>query len=260
MKIEKIINHIVYWMQQYVKNSNMKGFIIGVSGGIDSAIVSVLAAKTGKKVLVLEMPIHQKIDQVNRANEHIDWLKKKFHNVNSLRVDLTSVFDELQKTFNIQKQKSIELYLANTRSRLRMLTLYYYGGINGYLITGTGNKIEDFGVGFFTKYGDGGVDISPIADLLKSHIYKIGEYLEIIESIQNAIPTDGLWNDNRSDEDQIGATYNELEWAMNKEKQLNKTKLTKRQKEILKIYNQFNQSMQHKISPIPICQIPKEYF
>lgn len=264
MKIKETVDYIVTWLNSYAETYNMNGFIVGISGGIDSAVVSTLTAKTKKKVLVLEMPIHQNICEINRVNEHIFWLKKNFTNVDFIQIDLTFIFDEIKKIFNITNiqneeiKKLIDLGLANTRSRLRMLTLYYYATINKFLVTGTGNKVEDFGIGFFTKYGDGGVDISPIGDLLKSQVYKVGKYLEIVKSIQNAIPTDGLWNDYRSDEDQIGLTYSELEWAMNIKSELKK--LNNNQKRILTIYKRLRESMQHKINPIPICKIPKAYF
>ncbi|CAG0908001.1 unnamed protein product, partial [Cyprideis torosa] len=191
----------------------MKGFVVGVSGGIDSAVVSTLAAKTGMKTIILEMPIRQKQDQVNRAQEHINYLTSNFSNVEGLRVDLTPTFDVFQQTVDVDESKftAENLALANSRARLRMLTLYYYGQINGLLVTGTGNKVEDFGVGFFTKYGDGGVDISPIADLLKSEVYQVAKELQIAESIQKAMPTDGLWDVDRTDEDQMGASYPELD-------------------------------------------------
>lgn len=262
MQTEKIINHIVSWLSSYVENARMNGFVIGVSGGIDSAVVSTLAAKTGKPTLVLEMPIHQEENQVSRAQNHIVWLEKNFPNVNSQRVDLTQTFEQIKSSFLINDEideHKLFLSLANTRSRLRMTTLYYFGGINGFLVTGTGNKVEDFGVGFFTKYGDGGVDISPIADLLKSQVYLLAKELNIIEEIQNAIPTDGLWNDNRSDEDQMGATYPELEWSMSVYKDKKPEDFEGRQKEVLEIFLKLNKAVQHKINPIPVCEIPKDY-
>jgi NAD+ synthase len=182
--------------------------------------------------------------------------------VNSQRVDLTQTFEQIKYSFLINDEideHKLFLSLANTRSRLRMTTLYYFGGINGFLVTGTGNKVEDFGVGFFTKYGDGGVDISPIADLLKSQVYLLAKELNIIEEIQNAIPTDGLWNDNRSDEDQMGATYPELEWSMSVYKDKKPEDFEGRQKEVLEIFLKLNKAVQHKINPIPVCEIPKDY-
>ncbi len=261
MQSEKIINHIVNWLKDYAQNSGMKGFVVGVSGGIDSAVVSMLAAKTGLKVLLLEMPIRQKEDQVNRAQDHIEDLKSKFSNVEGFRVDLTPTFDTFQKTVDVKDQDfpAEQLALANSRSRLRMLTLYYYGQIHGLLVTGTGNKVEDFGVGFFTKYGDGGVDISPIADLYKTQIYELARHLDIIESIQKAIPTDGLWDVERTDEQQIGATYPELEWAMEQDQSLTPDHFEGRQREVFEKYQKMHRATLHKINPIPICDIPEEY-
>lgn len=261
MQTQKVIDHIVTWLKDYATKANSKGFVVGVSGGIDSAVVSVLAAKTGLQTLVLEMPIRQKADQVDRAQDHIDFLKTNFLNVEGFRVDLTPTFESFEKITEGYKDESPSKNLAeaNTRSRLRMVTLYYYGQINGLLVTGTGNKVEDFGVGFFTKYGDGGVDISPIADLYKTQIYEIAKELGILESIQIAKPTDGLWEVERSDEDQIGATYPELEWAMEQQK-AGKTAFDfdGRQKEVIEIYLRFNKATQHKMNPIPVCKIPEE--
>ncbi|MCB9202958.1 MAG: NAD(+) synthase [Flavobacteriales bacterium] len=261
MNTTKVIEHIVSWLNNYVENAKMNGFIVGVSGGIDSAVVSTLAAKTGKPTLVLEMPIHQEENQVHRSSQHIAWLERNFPNVSSKKIDLTSTFDEMKESFSISDatEHTINLSLANTRSRLRMTTLYFFGGIHGYLVTGTGNKVEDFGVGFFTKYGDGGVDISPIADLLKTQVYELAKELGIVESIQKAVPTDGLWGDNRSDEDQMGATYPELEWAMSVYKDKVPNDFSGRQKEVLEIFNRLNKATQHKINPIPVCEIPEEF-
>ena len=169
---------------------------------------------TGINTLCLNMPIRQKEEQYNRANNHINWLKNKFKNVNSIDIDLTKVFNEFKSTVENNSSEN-NLALANSRSRIRMTTLYYYAGINNSIVVGTGNKVEDFGIGFYTKYGDGGVDISPIADLMKSEVFKISKALQINDEIIEAKPTDGLWDDDRSDEDQIGATYNDLELIMN---------------------------------------------
>ncbi len=259
MNTNEIINHIVKWLNNYVTQSNQNGFIIGVSGGIDSAITSTLAAKTGKPVLVLNMPIHQAPDQLDRAQEHVDWLKRNYTNVNSILVDLTHSFNELIKSYPLEgTQENLKLAEANTRSRIRMITLYFYATTHKYLVTGTGNKVEDFGVGFYTKYGDGGVDISPIADLYKTQVFALAKELGIIDSIQQAQPIDGLWEDNRSDEDQIGATYAELEWAMSMDRKYKEGELTIRQKEVYAIYYRLNKAAQHKINPIPVCLIPSE--
>ncbi|HET8839432.1 MAG TPA: NAD(+) synthase, partial [Flavobacteriaceae bacterium] len=185
MKTEKVIEYIVEWLKKYVSDSGMKGFVVGVSGGVDSAVVSKLAAKTGYPVLCVEMPIHQAENQVNRAQEHILSLRKKFPNVMDIHVDLTPPFENLKAQLpKTQEAENYSLVLANTRSRLRMTTLYYFAGLHGFLVTGTGNKVEDFGVGFFTKYGDGGVDISPVADLYKSEIYELATMLGISENIR----------------------------------------------------------------------------
>ena len=196
MQTQKVTEHIINWLKNYAETAKMNGFVIGISGGIDSAVVSTLAAKTGLKTLVIELPIRQKKDQVQRAQEQISFLKNNFGNVEILEIDLTETFDIFEKNV-ISKSSTTqnrELSLANSRSRLRMLTLYYFGQIHNLLVTGTGNKIEDFGIGFFTKYGDGGVDISPIGDLTKTQVYELAKELNIPESIQKAAPTDGLWD------------------------------------------------------------------
>ncbi|MCB0400058.1 MAG: NAD(+) synthase [Winogradskyella sp.] len=260
MQTEKVIDYIVNWLKDYATNAKVNGFVVGISGGIDSAVTSTLCAKTGLDVLCIEMPIHQAVSHVTRAQEHIAQLKKRFSNVSDARVDLTPVFEEFKTEVSLEgKQATVDMALANTRARLRMTTLYYYAGLKGLLVAGTGNKVEDFGVGFYTKYGDGGVDLSPIADLLKSEVYEIGEYLGVPESIMKAAPSDGLFGDARSDEDQIGASYPELEWAM-KMKDEGKTAddFTGRQKEVYNIFMGYNTRNQHKMIPIPICEIPKK--
>ena len=255
MEHQKIIDHIVQWLDAYADQSNIDGFVIGVSGGVDSAVTSSLCALTSKKIFVVSMPILQQKDQKNRSEEHINWLKNKFTNVTDMEVDLTDIFNSTKKSYPIELQD--ELTMANVRSRLRMTTLYAIAGHHGLLVAGTGNKVEDFGVGFYTKYGDGGVDVSPIADLLKTEVFAIAKYLNIIDSILKAKPTDGLWGDGRSDEDQLGATYPELEWAMNYfENNLDLT-LTEREKEVLQIYRRLHQSNNHKMKPIPVCSIPQ---
>ena len=261
MKAEKVVDYIVNWLSNYAKNAGVKGFVVGISGGIDSAVTSTLCAKTNFPVLCLEMPIHQGKNQVNRAKEHIKNLKKMFSNVTSNEIDLTNTFETFKKSVPVVEENDVVLLTrANTRARLRMTTLYYFAGLNNYLVAGTGNKVEDFGVGFFTKYGDGGVDISPIADLLKSEVYKIAKVLNVSESIIKAKPTDGLFGDSRTDEDQIGASYDELEWAMLEvEKGKSSTTFTGRQKEVFEIYNQRNKANLHKINPIPVCKIPYKY-
>lgn len=260
MNTEKVIEYIVNWLKNYAINAKVNGFVVGISGGIDSAVTSTLCAKTGFPVLCVEMPIHQSENQVSRGKEHIAKLKKKFNKVSSVEVNLTSTFEDFKNVVpQIEENAVVNMSLANTRARLRMTTLYYFAGLNNYLVAGTGNKVEDFGVGFFTKYGDGGVDISPIADLMKSEVYELAKYLDVPSAIQTAQPTDGLFGDSRTDEDQIGASYNELEWAMN-QADLGKTAtdFEGREKEVFTIYAQRNLANKHKMNPIPVCEIPKE--
>jgi NAD+ synthase len=258
MQTEKVIEHIVGWLKSYAENANCKGFVIGVSGGIDSAVTSTLCAKTGLDLLCLEMPIHQGKSQVTRADNHIDWLMEHFPNVYRQPVDLTPVFDSLVDAFpKVQDEEERLMSLANTRARLRMTTLYYFAALKGYLVAGTGNKVEDFGVGFYTKYGDGGVDLSPIADLVKTEVYELGKVLGIHQDIMEAPPTDGLWGDSRTDEDQIGASYPELEWAMEMDdKGKTAADFSGREKEVFMIYKRYNTANKHKMVPIPICEIP----
>ena len=259
MHTEKVITYIVNWLKDYATNAGMKGFVIGVSGGIDSALTSTLCAKTGLEVLCLEMPIHQAASQVNRARNHITWLQSNFDNVRTVAVNLTPVFDSLIGALpSVENEEERFMSLANTRARLRMTTLYYFAALEKLLVAGTGNKVEDFGVGFYTKYGDGGVDLSPIADLLKTEVYTLAEHLGVNKEIIEAAPTDGLWGDDRTDEDQIGASYPELEWAMSMDEQ-GKTDIdfSGRQLEVFKIYKRFNRANKHKMVPIPVCEIPK---
>jgi len=258
MHVEKVADYIVAWLKDYATNAKMKGFVIGISGGIDSAVTSTLCAKTGLKLLCLEMPIHQEQNQEDRAARHISWLGKNFDKVEKQPVDLTPVFDSFVNAVpDVVNEENRFMSLANTRARLRMTTLYYFAALNGYLVAGTGNKVEDFGVGFYTKYGDGGVDLSPIADLVKTEVYELAAYLGVNDEILKAAPTDGLWGDDRTDEDQIGASYPELEWAM-KMQELGKMveDFTGREKQVYKIYVRLNTMNQHKMNPIPICKIP----
>lgn len=260
MNAEKVSKHIINWLKSYAENAKVNGFVVGVSGGIDSAVTSTLCAKTGLPTLCVEMPIHQAQSQVSRAEEHIAQLKKRFNNVSEVRVDLTTVFEEFKNVVpTIESSSKVNLSLANTRARLRMTSLYYFAGLHGLLVAGTGNKVEDFGVGFYTKYGDGGVDVSPIADLMKSEVYLISEFLEVPKSIQKAAPTDGLFGDSRTDEEQLGASYDELEWAMNMQEAGKTAKdFNGRKKEVFKIYTRLNKINQHKMVSIPVCEIPKE--
>jgi NAD+ synthase len=258
MHTEKVINHIVNWLKEYAANAGMKGFVIGVSGGIDSALTSTLCAKTGLDLMCLEMPIHQAPSQVNRAINHIKWLQSNFDNVTTVQVNLTPVFDSLIEALpSVENEEERFMSLANTRARLRMTTLYYFAALEKYLVAGTGNKVEDFGVGFYTKYGDGGVDLSPIADLLKTEVYALAKHLGINQEIIEAAPTDGLWGDDRTDEDQIGASYPELEWAMAMDEQgKTDSEFSGRQLEVFSIYKRYNRANKHKMIPIPVCEIP----
>jgi NAD+ synthase len=275
----ELANGISSWLKEYAQKSGQRGFVMGVSGGIDSAVVSTLCARTGLPLLILEMPIHQGQDQVTRAKNHIKWLKASFPNVESKEIDLTDAYDILYEDFSKGEppfgrqimQEDYDFSMANTRSRLRMVTLYQHAGMYRMLVAGTGNKVEDFGIGFYTKYGDGGVDISPIGDLMKSEVYALGAELGVGNDILTAAPTDGLHADGRTDEDQIGATYDELEWAMNWiEDHTNVEQgvgayyvdsddqtLTERQIEVLKIYRRFNSSNKHKMETIPVFDSSK---
>lgn len=259
MKTNLVVKHIIDWLKDYAATANINGFVVGISGGIDSAVTSTLCAETGLNVHCLEMPIHQAQSHVNRAQEHIKQLKNRYKNVDDSRVNLSATFDTFSSSVQADlNTKNAELTLANTRARLRMLTLYYYAGLKNYLVAGTGNKVEDFGVGFYTKYGDGGVDISPIADLLKSEVYELGRFLQVPQSIFEAAPSDGLWGDTRSDEDQIGASYPELEWAMQMQNENRKiSDFSGRKKTIYDIYLKLNSTNQHKMNPIPVCEIPQ---
>ena len=255
IKSKEVAELISNWLLERLKASGCKGFVVGVSGCIDSAVASTLSAITNKPVLALNLPINQESGQKNRANEQIIWLTKNYSNVSSLEVNLTSAF----KSFvgSLEGDGVGELAEANSASRLRMMTLYAYANSKNYLVVGTGNKVEDYGIGFFTKYGDGGVDVSPIADLLKSEVYALSSYLNIPDSIQNATPTDGLWGDNRSDEDQIGASYDQLEWALNfHDSGFSDETLNDEQKRVLDIYTGRHYATKHKLEMPPVCMIP----
>jgi NAD+ synthase len=261
MNTSSIIEHIVQWLKDYAQKTKVNGYVVGVSGGIDSAVVSAILARTGLKILMLEMPIRQKQDQVDRAQEHMQNLEKLYPNVKGQKFDITPTFNAFEQQVEADRTAfpATDLALANSRSRLRMLSLYYFGQINQLLVAGTGNKVEDFGVGFFTKYGDGGVDVSPIADLMKSQIYQLAKALGVCQSILEAAPTDGLWDVERTDEQQLTATYAELEWAMQEQAQPSGQPFTPRQAVVWAHYLKLNQAMQHKINPIPVCKIPEAF-
>ena len=245
--------YIINWLKKYSKTSGINTFVVGVSGGIDSALTSTLCAMTGKPTILLSMPIHQGSEELDRARNHMRWLGEHHPNVTCVEYDLTDVYDSFASMFGDEPNP---LALANSRARLRMTTLYQVAQEHKGLVVGTGNKVEDFGVGFYTKYGDGGVDISPIADLYKSEVRELATELNISDSILSAQPTDGLWSDGRTDEDQIGATYDELEAVM--KKHWEKGSMTERQTKVTEIYKRLHMQNQHKMNPIPVCKIYEE--
>ncbi len=252
----QLAQEISSWIRQYAERNSIQTLVVGASGGIDSAVTSTLCAKTGMETIVLNMPIYQDQSQYDLSKNHIEWLQTKWSNIDAREVDLTSSFDSFRD--DLRGNKITHLALANSRARLRMATLYAIAGSTNGIVVGTGNRVEDFGVGFFTKYGDGGVDISPIADLYKSEVYSLGEELGILKQILEAPPTDGLWDDGRTDEDQMGASYSELEWAMSVEESKSVHNLSSRESEVLGIYRRFNEENKHKMSPIPIFQMKRD--
>lgn len=246
-------DRIVEWIQQYCVDNSIKSLVVGVSGGIDSAVSSTLAAYTGLPVYALGMPIRQKENQEILSDTHLDWLQQNFSNVIVNKFDLTKVFDTFEYT--VREFGANELALANSRSRLRMMTLYQIAGSVGGIVVGTGNKVEDYGIGFYTKYGDGGVDIAPIADLYKTEVWKLGECLGIDQRIIEAQPTDGLWEDGRTDEDQIGTSYEMLEWVMEKGLYEDPMFLSEEQINAISTYNKFNTQNKHKMISIPTFKL-----
>ena len=240
---EQLKTRIVNWIKDYYWKYDIKAFVVGVSGGIDSAVVSTLCAETELPTYVLTMPLHSKEENTKLSDAHAYQLVEKYSNVTLVNVDLSETYDKfmlhVDDTFTDN-----QLANANTKSRLRMVTLYQVAGSVGGIVVGTGNKVEDYGIGFYTKYGDGGVDIAPIADLYKSEVWELGEYLGVDQRIVDAKPTDGLWDDDRKDEDQIGATYVELEEAME-----NKTGVA------LNILEEYNKKNKHKMEPIPTFKL-----
>jgi len=247
-------NNISTWLGEYLANSALECYVVGVSGGIDSAVSSTLCAMTGRKTYVVNIPINSKQENTDLSHLHCQWLCEKYENVEAVYMDATESYLAFEKMFKDGPQYSL-LANANSKSRLRMMVLYYLATSHSGLVVGTGNKVEDFGVGFFTKYGDGGVDISPIADLLKSEVRQLASYLGISEEILNAPPTDGLWEDSRTDESQIGASYEELEWAMDHLETEPHGILTPRQKEVLAIYTSFHNKNKHKMVGIPTYKV-----
>ncbi len=243
MHVSKRTEFISNWIKNYADKNNF-ALVIGVSGGIDSAIVSTLCARTGIKTIVVSMPIRQNLKQHSLSLDHINWLKSKYNNVENYNINLDNVFNSFEEVMESFKS---ELAFANSRSRIRMLTLYQIAQSNNALVVGTGNKVEDFGIGFYTKYGDGGVDISPIADCTKTQVWEMGTYLNILKNIIEAKPTDGLWDDARDDESQIGLSYEQLEDAMKNPKS-----------QYFEKYNLIRKPNLHKMIPIPICKFDKD--
>ena len=235
-------NRIVNWIKDYADSNNIQALVVGVSGGIDSAVVSTLCATTKLPTFALGMPIHQDHNQESLSDNHLAWLSKKFDNVKTLKFDLTRTFETFKKTLN--EYSHDELALANTRSRFRMVTLYQIAGKYNGIVVGTGNKVEDYGVGFYTKYGDGGVDIAPIADLYKTEVRELGGYMGVIQEIIDATPTDGLWDDKRTEEEQLGVSYALLEEAMESGTGPGVDTLYR-----------FNKANQHKMQPIPTFKL-----
>tara|TARA_B100001173_G_scaffold289892_1_gene280067 strand:- start:3 stop:740 length:738 start_codon:yes stop_codon:yes gene_type:complete len=245
MEVSKKVEFIKNWILNYVNSmpSKAQSLVIGVSGGIDSSVSSTLSAMTGLKTFAISMPIKQKNFQHELSLKHQEWLKKNFKNVNGYTIELDNLFNTFEKTLS---NFNNEHGMANSRARLRMSTLYQVAAANNGIVVGTGNKVEDFGVGFYTKYGDGGVDISPIADCNKTEVWELGKELNILKEIIEAPPTDGLWDDGRTDEGQLGLSYNELEEAMDNENSINRDK-----------YIEIRNANLHKMDPIPVCKIPK---
>ena len=243
MNTAEKINFISNWILDYSNKNNFSSLVIGISGGIDSAVTSTLSARTNLQTHVVTMPIldHQTLN--NRGNNHVDWLKKNFKNITHHHIDLSKVFGEFQDKLG---SNNSEHGYANSQARLRMTTLYQIAASNNGIVVGTGNKVEDFGIGFYTKYGDGGVDISPIADCLKTEVWNMGKELGINQEIIEADPTDGLWTDGRTDEQQVGLSYEEIEEAMLNEQSSNRNR-----------YLEIRSKNVHKMEPIPVCILPK---
>ena len=246
------IEHIVDWITDYAEQNNKTSLVVGVSGGIDSSVVSTLCAKTGLRTIPIVMTIKNK-DML--ALEHAWWLEEKFSNVSKRVINLEKIFHEFENASKYLGADS-EHAFANSRSRLRMMMLYQVATSNNGLVVGTGNKVEDFGVGFYTKYGDGGVDISPIADCMKTDVWKIAAHLHILQDIQDASPSDGLWDDGRTDEDQIGMSYFDLEKCM-KQDEMGTIVTVKKDLQKLEIYKKIREQNMHKMKQIPVCSMEK---
>jgi NAD+ synthase len=259
------INHITKWLKAYARSANISTFVVGISGGIDSSVVSALCARTGLKTIVVQMPIRQNKKLDNCSSMQAGWLLEHHkETVTHISMDLTPVFSAFEKKTtpfcDVENASQVELAFANSRARLRMMTLYQIAQCHNGLVVGTGNKVEDFGVGFFTKYGDGGIDISPIGDCLKTEVWDMGRELGLPQEIIDAPPTDGLWADDRTDEDQLGMTYPELERAMTNDRLDRECvydtlpiPMNRDEKAQLKRYRDIRRRNLHKMTPIPVC-------
>ena len=239
---EVLKKRIVDWIRNYAESNGIKSLVVGVSGGIDSSVSSTLAAETGLPTYALGMPLLQKQEQENLSDAHLNWLGDNYSNIKTEKFDLSNLFEVFRYT--MRNYGEDDLALANTRARLRMATLYQVAQTVGGIVVGTGNKVEDYGIGFYTKYGDGGVDIAPIADLYKTEVWELGRHLGVDERIVDALPTDGLWDDGRCDEDQIGASYEQLEEAMEY-----------RRGPAVDILDEYNRKNSHKMNPIPTFKL-----
>jgi len=262
------IRHITKWIKAYAKGAKIETLVVGISGGIDSSVVSALCAETGLKTIVVQMPIRQNRTLNNRSSMQAGWLLERYKNVTHMSIDLTSVFSAFEKKTapfcDAENASQVKLAFANSRARLRMMTLYQIAQSHGGIVVGTGNRVEDFGVGFFTKYGDGGVDISPIGDCLKTEVWDMGRELGLPQEIIDAAPTDGLWDDGRTDEGQLGMSYPELERAMNLDflkrcqavdsDMPGSAKLSADDRKKLKRYQEIRARNMHKMLPIPVCK------
>jgi NAD+ synthase len=252
-------DRIVKWISDYcITHPKIKSLVVGISGGIDSSVVSTLCALTGMKTYVVGMPINQLENQESLSDAHGEWLTKKFNNVEFIKTDMSNVYDSFLQSISDdigEKFATNKLAQANTRSRIRMVTLYQIATSTNGIVVGTGNKVEDYGVGFYTKYGDGGIDIAPIADLYKTEVWMLGEHLGVDERIISAPPTDGLWDDGRTDEDQIGTSYAMLEWVMEKGLKEDPMFLTEEQTNAINVYQKFHMQNKHKMVEIPTFKL-----
>jgi NAD+ synthase len=256
---DELEDRIVKWISDYcVVHPKIKSLVVGISGGIDSSVVSTLCALTGMPTYVVGMPINQLENQESLSDAHGKWLESKFNNVKFIKTDMSSVYDSFLQTISNDIGENFatnKLAQANTRSRLRMVTLYQIATTVNGIVVGTGNKVEDYGVGFYTKYGDGGIDIAPIADLYKTEVWILGEHLGVDERIISAPPTDGLWDDGRTDEDQIGTSYAMLEWVMEKGLSEDPLFLDEEQTNAINMYQKFHMQNKHKMVEIPTFKL-----